>query len=104
MKSDPPPGTIDSIRSAARMGDFEKLKLLSIEWNGHPVLNDRNGDMMGLAPLHWAVAAGQSKGRLQCISVLLDAGANIETTNNGGKYHLLFTIIIQNALILIIQP
>lgn len=85
MTFDPPKGFIESVRSAARMGDCEKLTSLTNECGyGHPVLNEKKGDIMGLTPLHWSVAAGQSKGRLACLEALIKAGADIEGTNNGG--------------------
>ena len=50
--------TLNSIRSAARMGDVDKLQEIVKKWQKNDILNDRTGDMMGLCPLHWAVAAG----------------------------------------------
>ena len=73
--AEPPQGTLESIRSAARMGDAEKLQALIGDWKKHPILNERRGDILGLAPLHWAVAAGQAKGRNACVQLLIDAGA-----------------------------
>lgn len=54
----PPLGTLDSMRSAARMGDSNRLLELVTPWRNHPILNDKAGDFMGLSILHWAVAAG----------------------------------------------
>ena len=72
---EPPEGTLQSIRSAARMGDADALQSLTADWKKHPILNERRGDILGLAPLHWAVAAGQAKGRNACVKLLIDAGA-----------------------------
>lgn len=85
MSIDPPQGTIEAIRSAARMGDTEKLKELTSNWKGHSILNNKIGDFMGLSPLHWAVAAGKVQGRKECVQILLDAGADIEAMNNAGN-------------------
>jgi hypothetical protein len=56
--SDPPPGTLDAIRSAARMGDARALLALTEGLKDHPILDSREGDFMGCSALHWAVAAG----------------------------------------------
>ena len=79
------PAVISAMRSAARMGDAEKLRALTSNWSHHPILNDKVGDMMGLTLLHWAVAAGQSTKRIECLRILLDAGSNIEALNNAGN-------------------
>lgn len=85
MSFDPPSGYIQAIRSAARMGNVEKLEELTKACSrGHPVLNDKVGDMMGLTPLHWAVASGQAKGRIACVELLVNAGVDIEAINNSG--------------------
>ena len=75
MSTEPPEGTLESIRSAARMGNVDALQELIADWNKHPILNERRGDILGLAPIHWAVAAGQAKGRNACVQLLIDSGA-----------------------------
>ena len=85
-----PPFPIQSVRSAARMGDANTLKQLVSEWHEHPGLNDRIGDIMGLTPLHWSVAAGQAKGRRACVEALLAAGADVEAVNNSGNSALVY--------------
>ena len=91
QETEPSKSVTDSIRSACRMGDSEKLSGIVSQWiNNTVALNDRKGDFMGLTPLHWAVAAGQAKGRKACVQILIDAGADIECVNNGGSTPLMY--------------
>lgn len=88
MTSAEPP--LSEIRSAARMGNVEALRKLTVDWKGHPVLNERKGDIMGLSPLHWAVAAGSARGREECLQVLIDMGADVDVVNNSGSSALMY--------------
>ena len=49
------------------------------------MLSSNEGDFMGLTPLHWAVAAGNTNNRLECVQFLIDNGANVEMVNRGGN-------------------
>ena len=87
---DPPSFPIQSVRSAARMGDADTLRQLVQGWSNHPGLNNRVGDIMGLTPLHWSVAAGQAKGRRACVEALLQAGCDVDAVNNSGNTALMY--------------
>lgn len=85
MMSDSQSGFIQDIRSAARMGNAEKLEALTKQYpKGDPILNNKEGDFMGLTPLHWAIASGQAKGRITCVEILINAGVDLDLTNNSG--------------------
>ena len=66
------------------MGDVEKLRSLVKPWSRQSLLSEKNGDIMGLTPLHWAVATGVNT-RMQCVSVLIEAGATVDAVNSGGN-------------------
>lgn len=89
MSPDTMADALSSIRSAARMGDYEKLESLLGMWQNHSILNDRTGDIMGLTPLHWAVAAGV-RTRKQCVLLLLQSGAFVDSVNSGGNTPLMY--------------
>jgi len=88
--------TLNSIRSAARMGDVDKLQEIVKKWQKNDILNDRTGDMMGLCPLHWAVAAG-IRSRKQCVEVLLNAGAEVDSVNLAGNTPLHYACATQKT-------
>ena len=80
------PEVLNKIRSAARMGDFQQLQaLITEDHKGDPKLSSNEGDFMGLTPLHWAVAAGNTKNRLECVQFLIDSGVNVEEPNRVGN-------------------
>lgn len=79
--------TLNSLRSAARMSDAVKLEELIVKLKSSniplSILNDKAGDAMGLSIIHWAVASG-SRSRSECLSILLNAGAEVDTLNSSG--------------------
>ena len=80
------PENLNKIRSAARMGELQQLQtLITEDVKGDPLLSSNEGDFMGLTPLHWAVAAGSTKNRLECVQFLIDSGANVEESNRLGN-------------------
>jgi len=81
MLSDNEYEALNSIRSAARMGDVNKLQELCLQYKGNSeLLSEKKGDFMGLTPLHWAVSSGVSS-RKECVKVLIDSGASIDVCN-----------------------
>jgi hypothetical protein len=78
-RSTAPLGTGAKIRAAALDGDLSTLTAVAIEWKGDPVLNEP--DEIGTTPLHTAA----SHGHFDCVTVLLENGADKTIKNNYGQ-------------------
>jgi|LauGreStaDraftv2_3_1035109.scaffolds.fasta_scaffold349883_1 ankyrin repeat protein len=74
-----PAGTGEQLRKLAQDGNITELSSLVLKWKNDPVINEP--DSIGTTPLHTAA----SHNHIECVQVLLSAGADKTIKNNYGQ-------------------
>lgn len=78
-KSNAPSGTGETLRKLAQDGNISELSSLVLKYTNDPVLNEP--DAIGTTPLHTAA----SHNHVECVEILLSAGADPTIKNNYGQ-------------------